>query len=529
MAKPGWGIVRARRGEQPVKQRDKQAAMDTDQPIVPAGADPTELLIRYSGELSIKSRRTRRRFEARLAKNLGDACRSHGHRCRIRRGWSRLHLVTPEPDASDAVGRVFGISSYSLLDGRCAATLPEIIRLGRTLYGEAVKGRRYAVRARRTGSHEFSSYDIQRELGAALNPGATVDLTDPDLEVRVEVRDDEAYFVGAPQAGAGGLPLGVQGRAVALVSGGFDSVVAAWMALRRGVELDYLFCNLGGAAYRRLTIEVVKVLADRWSYGTNPRLHVVDFESVLNEFRRTVKPSFWQVTLKRMMLRAAARVAAEVGADAVVTGEAIGQVSSQTLANLRAIDAVAPLPVLRPLIGFDKEEILARARLIGTFELSARVREYCAIVPDRPVTATNPEAAAAQEEEVDPGVLETAVDDREELRLRGLDTVEIVGPHLFVSEVPDNAIVIDTRDPDSFLAWHWPGARHFRYADLLRDFRGLERDRTYVLYCAEGVLTAHLAERMQSGGWEAYSFRGGVRSLRRHLETESSAAVDGPG
>ncbi len=509
-----------------MKHRDDDVAMDGNEPVVPAGADPIELLIRYSGELSIKSRRTRRRFEARLAQNLRDACRSHQHRCRIRRGWSRLHLVTPDAEASDAVRRVFGISSYSLLEGRCVAALPEIVKLGQKLYGEAVKGRRYAVRARRTGSHEFSSYDIQRELGAALNPGAIVDLTHPDVEVRVEVRDDDAYFVGAPQAGAGGLPLGVQGRAVALVSGGFDSVVAAWMALRRGVELDYLFCNLGGAAYKRLTIEVVKVLADRWSYGTDPRLHVVDFEPVMDEFRRTVKPSYWQVTLKRMMLLAAARVAEEVGADALVTGESIGQVSSQTLANLRAIDAVAPLPVLRPLIGFDKEEILARARSIGTYELSARVREYCAIVPDRPVTAARPEAAAAQERGIDPRVLETVTQRREELRLRGLDTAEIVGPHLFVSEVPEDAIVIDTRDAESYLAWHWPGARHRQYEDLMRDFRDLERERTYVLYCAEGILTAHLAECMQSRGWEAYSFRGGVRSLRRHRGAESSAAAD---
>lgn len=488
--------------------------------------EPIEVLVRFSGELSTKAKRTRTRFETRLARNIVNACRTSGFRCRVRRGWGRLHVSSPDRGIVDPLGRVFGISSYSLVEGCCDASLAEIVNLGHRLYADAVQGRRYAVRARRTGEHEFSSYDIQRELGAALNPGATVDLSDPEVEVRVEVRDREACFVGTPIRGAGGLPLGVQGKAVVLISGGFDSAVAAWMVLRRGVEAEYLFCNLGGAAYKRLTIEVAKVLADRWSYGTDPRLHVMDFGAVLDDFQRTVKPSYWQVTLKRMMYLAAAEVAEEVGADAIVTGESIGQVSSQTLANLRAIDAVAPLPVLRPLLGFSKEEILARARRIGTYELSARVREYCAIVPDRPVTAARPERVAVVEEGVDRGVLRQAVADRESLRLRGLNTAELVGSHLFVSEIPADAIVIDARGPEAFLAWHWPGAVHREYGELTREFAELARDRTYVLYCSEGILTAHLAERMQSKGYEAYSFRGGVRGLRRHAKTGAAASAD---
>jgi thiamine biosynthesis protein ThiI len=495
---------------------------------VTEGAEKIEVLVRFSGELSTKAKRTRSRFEARLARNIEDACRSHGYPCRVTRGWSRLHVFSPDPGILDLLKRVFGISSFSVVEARCDASLDEIVDLGQRLYADAVSGRRYAVRARRIGQHDFSSYDLQRELGAALNPGATVDLSDPEVEVQVEVRDQKAYFVGRPIRGAGGLPLGVQGKAVVLISGGFDSAVAAWMVLRRGVEAEYLFCNLGGAAYKRLTIEVVKVLADAWSYGTDPKFHVVDFAAPMTEFQRTVRPSYWQVTLKRMMYLAAAGLAEDVDADAIVTGESIGQVSSQTLANLRAIDAVAELPVLRPLLGFDKEDILDRARLIGTYELSARVREYCAIVPDRPVTAARPERVAELEKGIDPAVLATALADRQTLRLRGLDTAELIGSHLFVSEIPDDAIVIDSRDAEAFLAWHWPGAEHRERDELTRSFSDLPRDRVYVLYCSEGILTAHLAERMQSVGYEAYSFRGGVRSLRRHAESRVAATADEP-
>ena len=249
----------------------------------------------------------------------------------------------------------------------------------------------------------------------------------------------------------------------------------------------------------------------------------------MDEFRRTVKPAYWQVTLKRMMYLAAAQVAEDVGADAIVTGESIGQVSSQTLANLRAIDAVAELPVIRPLVGFDKEEILDRARRIGTYDLSSRVREYCDIVPDRPVTAARTEAVAEVERDVDLRVLSAAVTEREVLEPRALDLSDLVGSHLFVSEIADEAVVIDTRDPNSYLEWHWPGALQHDHDDLFRGFGELDRDRTYVLYCGEGIISAHVAERMQAKGYEAYSFRGGVRGLRQYERegTGVEAKADG--
>jgi thiamine biosynthesis protein ThiI len=298
------------------------------------------------------------------------------------------------------------------------------------------------------------------------------------------------------------------------MSGGFDSPVAAWLVLRRGVSLDYVFCNLAGDAYERMVASITKVLADEHSYGDRPRLHVVEFGAVVDDLRAKVEPRYWQVVLKRQMYRAAEAVATELKAEAIVTGEAIGQVSSQTLGNLRAIDAAATLPVFRPLLGFDKSWIIERAEQIGTAALSARVYEHCAILPEKPVTHTSVERTAAQETDLDMALLAKAVAERRILDLRRLGAAELVEPYLFIDQVPEGAVVFDCRSQHQFRAWHYPGAELAAPHEVAGRMKELSKDRTYVLYCEYGVQTAAVAEVMQRVGYEAYSFRGGASKLR---------------
>jgi thiamine biosynthesis protein ThiI len=478
---------------------------------LPAAGD---LMLRLTGEITTKGRRARSRFQKRLVENVRDALEAEGASCRVRAEWSRLYLRSDRPVA-EPLARVFGISTFSALEAGCAADLSEIVRVGLETFGDRVTGRSFAVRARRAGTHSFSSQDVRCELGAALGEEARVDLSHPDVEVFVEVRDDRALFYSTREEGAGGLPLGVEGKAVCLLSGGFDSAVAAWMMLRRGVALDYVFCNLGGDAYQRMVLEVASVLADSWSYGTRPTLLSLDFAPVVTELRRAFRPAFQQIALKREMYRAAERVAFRLGADAIVTGEAVGQVSSQTLANLRAIDDASSLPVLRPLVGMDKEEIIARSRRIGTYELSARVREYCSISTGRPATAASPESVLREERGLDPAVLESSLTTSKLFDLRGMDMVQVAGESVFVDVVPEGAVVIDTRASESYRDWHWQGADHRDYAELLADFEHLSRDVTYVLYCEFGLKSARVAELMQRSGYEAYSVLGGVKGVWR--------------
>lgn len=484
------------------------------------GREDALILLRLGAELTIKSRRTRAQFMSRLVKNVRDALRSAGVAGRVESKWGRIVVQAPPAAALPVLSRVFGISSSSPVERLVPSDLDAIVGAGEELFRDPVAGRRFAVRATRAGTHDYSSQDIAVRLGAALLPyAARVDLSEPEVTAHVEVRDAEAYLFSHRVAAAGGLPLGVEGRAIALVSGGFDSAVAAWLMLKRGIELDYVFCNLGGDAYERAVVQVAKVLADEWSYGTRPRLHVVDFTEPLRALRAHVRPSYLQVVLKRLMYRAASRIGASTGAHAIVTGEAVGQVSSQTLINLRAIGPAAQLPLFRPLLGFDKDEIIERARRIGTAALSEQVKEYCAIAPGKPVTAASVERVDAQDSRIDPAVLDGAIAVMKTLDLRALTPADVVAPYLFATDVPEGAAVFDCRPEAQYRAWHLNGAERRDEWELLRDFKRLDRDRTYILYCAHGIQTAYLAERMQRAGFEAYSFRGGLRGVMQYALT----------
>src|SRR2546428_8476 len=214
--------------------------------------------------------------------------------------------------------------------------------------------------------------------------------------------------------------------------------------------------------------------------------------------------------------RAAEAVAGGWGAPAIVTGESVGRVSSQPLDNLGAIGGATALPVLRPLIGFDKIEIIARARTIGTAAVSAHVREYCAIEQARPVTHASPQAVADEESRVNLAVLHEAVAARKRLDLRALTATDLVQPYLFAADIPDGAVVLDCREPQQYEAWRWPGAERWDPVDLAERFPAIDKTRRYILYCSLGLPSGYLAEAMQRAGYEAYSFKGGVRGLQAY-------------
>jgi thiamine biosynthesis protein ThiI len=493
-------------------------------------------LLALSGELSAKGRPTRRRFVEALERNVREALRSHGLRGRLHRRWSRLLLeVDPQPgappsgrapgeDPAAIVARVFGIQYVAAAVARPFAGIDDLLRDGLELFREPIRGKTFAVRLRRgeaATSIPFQSPELERRLGALLAPfAAGVDLETPEVEARIELHDDHAYYYARRVEGVGGLPVGTAGRALLLFSGGFDSAVAAYLLLRRGLRLEYLLANLGHRDHLEQVARVAEVVVKAWSHGDRPKLHVVDFRPWDAEIEARTPPPLWQVLLKRGMVRAGAIVARRRRLEALASGESLGQVSSQTLRNLATIERASDLLLLRPLLTFGKDEIVALARRVGTAQLSARVPELCGLDASAPATHARVPEVAEAEALLDPALLEELVDAREIFDLRALPEAgtwtsagdleldePLPGAHLLdlrASRQPPlpNASALPWREAwQAILGGHLPVA-----GDVT----------PWILVCERGWRSAWLAELLRIRGHQAHSLRGGAAGwLRR--------------
>ncbi|MEM1869866.1 MAG: tRNA uracil 4-sulfurtransferase ThiI [Thermofilaceae archaeon] len=475
------------------------------------------LLLRL-GEITIKGPRTRRRFEKLLQRNIKEALHSAGIEYTERREGGRIFIYCQNEDkALEILRRVFGIKSLSKAVEIEFTDLNDLVAKAEEVFREKVKGKRFAVRARRVGSHSFTSLDVEKALGAALlGYGAGVDLENPNVTVYVEVRGQRAYLYTDVVRAYGGLPIGSEGRVLALVSGGFDSAVAAWFMLRRGAEVHYLLCRLGGAVQEAGVLHVLKVLAERWSYGYRPKLYVVDFSEILKSLRKNCDPSFLTVLLKRFMLRAAEAIALKEGFEAVVMGDSLGQASSQTLTNLSVTSEAVRILVFRPLIGFDKDDIVALAREIGTYEASARVKEYCGAFSEHPRTRVKLDEVKREEGKLDPTLLDKALSRVVIYDLKEVSVEEAYG-ELEVETPPPDSIIVDLRSSSSRRVWSIPGSISMDFDQLIEGAAGLDPAKKYVLVCDEGALSLEAAYMLRKLGFQAYSLRGGAKRLRRKL------------
>lgn len=329
-------------------------------------------------EIYLKSQRTQRRMVGALVAAIAAAFDGDVEVSRL--AGHRLIVRTTAADAVVRLARVFGVRAVETVEAVSFETLDELTKLVSAQFAEEVSGHTFAVRPNRLGSHEWSSQDLAVAAGSLLvAAGGTVDLSNPEVTVRIRVVDDVAYLTLATEPGVGGLPAGTQGKALVMFSGGIDSPVAAYLMAQRGVALDYLHFSLGcGQADHAAGI--AHLLTELYGAGTDPMLHVVDLEPAISEIQLRVPARERQMVLKGVMYRAAEGVAlADRDTRAIINGESLGQVSTQTMDNVAALDRIIDMPMLRPLIGFDKSTIMDRARDIGTLDVSSRTREMCDI------------------------------------------------------------------------------------------------------------------------------------------------------
>jgi len=384
------------------------------------------VLVRY-GEIGLKGM-NRRYFEDLLVRRVKQSLDGLPPRP-VYRTHGRV-LVETRGDAEEVMGRlrrVFGVVSFSPAI-RAPLDLQSIQDAAVSVMADAWQGpgETFKVQARRANkAFPYDSLELNHLIGGYVLPrfpGLRVDVHQPSHVLQVEVREEEAYVYSRVVPGPGGLPVGSSGRAVLLLSGGIDSPVAGWMAMKRGLELEaihfYSF-PFTGEKSREKVIDLCRVLA---LYGGRLRLWVAYFTEAQRAVQLSCPEELRVTVMRRIMFRIAQRAAERAGALALVTGESLGQVASQTLESISVIQAATTLPVLRPLIGMDKTEITALARKIGTYEISIRPYEDCCalFVPRHPRTRPRREQVEEAERSMDvEALVEEALEKSQVLDLTG--------------------------------------------------------------------------------------------------------------
>jgi len=372
-----------------------------------AGHTGTEkvVMVRY-GELFLKSDPVKYHFIGLLLRNIRQALEAAGYSCRFESPRGRIFIFGDRPEEIAAlVSRIFGVVDTSVCT--LVASDPDAIRdAGLALAREHLKPPcRFAVRGKRQSKVGMNSQELGEYVGSAVYdaiPGLTVDLSHPEYELFVEVRDCGGLVYDSRIPAPGGLPWGTQGKMLALLSSGIDSPVAAWLAMKRGSEVACLHLDGGrwaGTDVKETAVENLRRLS-LWCPGNPLQMLVVFAEPFYDRMQELrIPPRLRCVLCKRFMLRVAGRLCEKEGAQAILTGENLGQVASQTLANLAVISGATTVPVLRPLITYDKAETITLARKIGTF-IEKQGDLACRAVPRMPATSATKEAVNESEEKL---------------------------------------------------------------------------------------------------------------------------------
>ncbi len=354
------------------------------------------IIVRLAGEIGIKSEWTRREYEKLLLKNLKKSLRFHNLSPEaIERTRGRIYIKTKDSaQMIQKITRVFGISSVSPAK-QTTSNQDDLIKTALEITKVVLHDNSsFAVRCRRIGQHPYTSMDICRELGKQIlmnlkQKNLSVNLTNPDENLQVEIRDEKAYVYVETIHGQGGFPLGSQARTVCLLSGGIDSPVACWLAMKRGSPTVPIYIDNSPYTDERAkekAIETAKKLQE-WTAGTPKKIYIVPNGKNIEKIRKEAPEKFACLLCKRLMYRIAEHIAEKEKAFGIITGEAIGEQASQTMHNLLVIDEAATrYPIHRPLLGFDKTETEAIARKIGTFETSTKKAKNCSAAPCKPAT-----------------------------------------------------------------------------------------------------------------------------------------------
>ena len=477
-----------------------------------------KFIIKLFPEIMIKSESVRKRFVKILTSNIRNVLTKYDDTVAVIKHWDYIE-VRSKIDANlpvliEQLQRIPGIHHFLQVEEKPFANLHEIFEQTLSDVASQLENKTFCVRVKRKGKHEFNSLEAERYIGGGLNQhiaSAKVQLKNPDVTVRIEIEHDKMMLVRARYEGIGGYPIGTQEDVLSLISGGFDSGVSSYMLLRRGSRVHYCFFNLGGVAHEIGVKQMAYHIWQRYGSSHKVRFVAINFEGVVGEILENVDNGQMGVVLKRMMVRAASKIAQRFDIQAIVTGEALGQVSSQTLTNLRLIDEASEVLVLRPLITHDKEKIIAMAKHIGTDDIAKSMPEFCGVISKNPTVKAIKAKIEQEEGNFNFSVLESAVENAQYLDIRQIaeQTEKEVVSVDAVSVLGENDVIIDIRSPEEIdenpLHIENQAMIQLPFYKLSSQFAELDQSKHYVLYCERGVMSKLQALYLKESGFDNVS------------------------
>lgn len=468
-----------------------------------------KFIIKLFPEIMVKGNAVKKKMVNQLHFNLKTLLSRKLSEVETKRYWDKIEVFCTKEQGSqvrDILLKTPGIEQVLEVEQSCAKTLEEIAEKVAEYAVPKIENKTFVIRAKRTGTHDFSSFDMERFIGAYCfqkgNPKG-VDLYHPDIKVELEYHQDQLNIIQNRHPGLGGFPLGSQGEVLSLMSGGFDSTVASYLTMKRGLKTHFIFFNLGGAAHEIGVKQVAFYLWEQFGASHRVEFITVPFEDVVAEIFRSTHESYMGVTLKRLMLQAAEEIAEQKGIDALVTGESVAQVSSQTLRNLALIDQVTNKLVLRPLSVMSKPDIMAIADRIGTREFAENMPEYCGVISQNPITHGSFKRMEREARKFNYDVLQQAIETAEFIPVDSIvANVNEAQAVDVVHEVKDQ-IVIDIRKEEQAASdpLNMEGVLVIPFHKLNHEFKHLDSNKEYLLYCQKGVMSQLHAQYLHDAGF----------------------------
>jgi thiamine biosynthesis protein ThiI len=455
-----------------------------------------KFILKLFPEIMVKGSSAKRQMVGQLYNNLLKMLGRFSEDINVRKFSDKIEVVTPIAYVLEVRQLLLDTSGIEqvleALQFDKINTLDEIkVKVGEVTHHE-IEGKTFVVRAKRSGTHDFRSTELEQTVGGymlATYPSNGVDLHNPEVTIRIELLNNQLNIITKKYKGLSGFPLGTQGDILSLMSGGFDSTVASYLTMKRGLKTHFIFFNLGGVAHE---IGVKQVALYLWSkFGSSHKVKFVSvpFDDVLTEIFASTHETYMGVTLKRLMLLAAEKIANEMEIDALLTGESVAQVSSQTLRNLALIDQVTNKLILRPLATMNKPEIIDIANTIGTRRFAESMPEYCGVISKNPITHGSYKRMEREAKRFDYTVLDKAVEEAQHINVDEiLDDVTNNTAIEVVNELSDEYVVIDIRTEDACIETSCESIK-IPFHRLKSEFKKLPKDKEYLLYCEKGIMS----------------------------------------